>query len=143
MLSIEQLNELLKAGVVIGSHTRAHPKLSEISNNTEQLYQEVGASKIELENILDIPINHFAYPYGLYNDDVVESVKQSGYLTACSTRSGFNRLNIDRFLLRRIEVYGSDSLWQFKQKMMFGSNEMSGLFLIKYWWFRAKSKLFF
>ena len=143
LLSIEQLNELLKAGVVIGSHTRSHPKLSEISKNTEQLYQEIRESKIELENILGIPINHFAYPYGLYNDDVVESVKQSGYLTACSTRSGFNRLNIEPFLLRRIEVYGNDKLWQFKQKLKFGTNEMSILFAIKYYLSQVKSKLFF
>lgn len=142
LLSIEQLNELLKAGIVIGSHTRSHPKLSEISENSEQLDQEVGESKTELENILGISINHFAYPYGLYNNAAVESVKQSGYLTACSTRSGFNRLNIDPFLLRRIEVYGGDQLWQFKQKLKFGTNEMSALFPIKYYLSQAKSKFF-
>ena len=142
LLTIEQLNELVTAGIVIGSHSQSHSKLSEISDNIELLNQEVAGAKKELEKALGISINHFAYPYGLYNDDVVESVKQSGYITACSTRSGFNRWNIDRFLLRRIEVYGSDSLWQFNQKVKYGSNEMSRLFLIKYWFFRAKSKLF-
>ncbi len=119
LLSQSQLSEIADSGIVIGSHTRTHPKLNEISGDQSLLHQEVSNSKHELENQLDREIQHFAYPYGLYDDTVVESVKQSGYRTACSTRSGFNRSAIDPFVLRRIEVFGSDRLWHFKQKLKF------------------------
>jgi len=142
LLSQSELSELADNGILIGSHTRTHPKLNEISGDKSFLYEEIHDSKCELENKLGCDIQHFAYPYGLFDDTAVESVKQSGYRTACSTRSGFNRSEIDPFLLRRIEVFGSDRLWHFKQKLKFGTNDMSVLFPLRYYFSRAKSNLF-
>lgn len=142
LLSSQQLNEISKERVIIGSHTKTHPKLTEISHDSRQLAQEISTSKLELENKLGLSVNHFAYPYGLYNDLVVNAVREAGYSTACSTRSGFNRIDIDPHLLRRIEVFGQDSLWQFKQKLKFGTNEMSLLFPVRYYLQRVQAKIF-
>lgn len=140
LLNQAQLTEISNAGVLIGSHTCTHPKLNEISSDKKMLHDELLLSKQTLEEQLYKPINHFAYPYGLYNDDVISMLKQVGYRTACSTRSGFNRLEINPLLLRRIEVYGNDKLWQFKQKLKFGTNDMPITFHLSYYFSRLKEK---
>ena len=140
LLNSEQLLEISNSGVLIGSHTCTHPKLNEISSDKEKLKDELFQSRQVLEKHLNKPVDHFAYPYGLFNDDVIDVIKKAGYKTACSTRSGFNRLEIEPFLLRRIEVYGSDNLWQFKQKIKFGTNDMPLTFPLKYYFSRFKNK---
>jgi len=67
--------------------------------------------------VLGRPVEFFAYPYGLFDANVREMVANAGYGAACSTRSGFNRPGEDVFLLRRIDVFGTDRLWQFRQKL--------------------------
>lgn len=131
LVSLAQLRELVQAGVAVGSHTRTHPRLVEIE--PLRVAEEVRGSKASLEEILGTRVDHFAYPYGLYNDMIRDEVQRAGYRAACSTRSGFNRSNVDRFLLRRIEVYGSDSLPRFRQKLKFGANDISPLFPLRYY----------
>jgi len=133
LLSLRKLQDVRDAGITIGSHTCSHARLSDISSNAERLDDELGASKQELEELLGQDVEHFAYPYGLYDEQTIAAVKKAGYKTACSTRSGFNRENINPLLLRRLEIYGTDKLWHFRQKLKFGVNDMSYSFPIKYY----------
>ncbi|MEZ0154833.1 MAG: polysaccharide deacetylase family protein [Candidatus Reddybacter sp.] len=133
LLSLEQLREARDAGVTIGSHTCTHARLNEISSNPEQLQEQLEGSKKELEQILGQEVKHFAYPFGLHDPATIAAVKQAGYNTACSTRSGFNRQDIDPLELRRIEVYGRDNMWHFRQKLKFGVNDMPYTFPLKYY----------
>jgi len=131
LLSREQLRLLADEGVTIGSHTRTHVRLPEIS--PEEAETEIVASKAELEDMLGREVAHFAYPYGLFNETVRETIKRAGYRSACSTRSGFNRPGEDAYLLRRIDVFGTDKLWQFRQKLHYGTNEASRLKPLTYY----------
>ena len=92
-------------------------------------------------NALGKEVRHFAYPYGLFNDAVRDAVIAAGYRAACSTRSGFNRPGEDPYLLRRIDVFGTDRLWQFRQKLRFGSNESSRLYALRYYASRLRSRM--
>lgn len=139
LLTKPQLLELSNAGVSIGSHTRTHVRLTDISN--DRLGDEINTSKKILEDAVGCKVDYFAYPYGLYNEQTLAVVKRAGYRAACSTRSGFNRLNIDRYALRRIEIYGSDSIWIFRQKLRFGTNDASFLFTFKYYAARLIDRL--
>ncbi|CAG0991838.1 Poly-beta-1,6-N-acetyl-D-glucosamine N-deacetylase [Anaerolineales bacterium] len=123
LMTASQILEMRASGVVIGSHTLNHAKLSECA--PEELVNEISGSKAKLEDLLGEPVRHFAYPYGLYNEAARSQVEQAGYASACSTRSGFNGEDADQFLLRRIEVFGADRLWHFKQKLQFGTNDAS------------------
>jgi peptidoglycan/xylan/chitin deacetylase (PgdA/CDA1 family) len=134
-----QIREMHAANITIGSHTLTHPKLPECG--PDEMSREFAESKTRLEDILSHPVQHFAYPYGLYNDTVRTLVKQTGYLSACSTRSGFNNEETDPYELRRIEVFGSDRLWNLKQKLKFGSNDTSWTLPAKYYLGRARSRL--
>jgi len=139
LMDTAQIREMHAADITIGSHTLTHPKLPKCP--PDKMSREIADSKAILEDILSHPVQHFAYPYGLYNDRACRFVKQAGYRSACSTRSGFNNIETDRYELRRIEVFGSDRLWNLKQKLKFGSNDASWTLPAKYYLRRALSRL--
>lgn len=82
----EQLQDLLDIGCKYGYHTASHPDLTKVSR--EQLIKEVTPQK---------PTKYFAYPYGKYNDEVVQVVRDAGYEEAYSVIQG----NEDPMTLRR------------------------------------------
>jgi peptidoglycan/xylan/chitin deacetylase (PgdA/CDA1 family) len=119
------------AGFGIGSHTRTHPRLPDLDAAGKR--REIRDSKTRLEDMIGGSVTAFAYPYGIFDEDARQAVEESGYRLACSTRSGFNGPDIDRYTLRRIEVFGSDNLWQFRQKLKFGTNEVSNFYPLRYY----------
>lgn len=139
ILSDAAARDLLAAGVAVGSHTRTHPRLPEIEG--EQIDDEIRGSKVSLEDRMGRAVDHFAYPYGRYDERARQAVQRAGYRTACSTRSGFNRLGEDRFTLRRIEVFGSDSLAAFRRKLQFGVNDPSLMVPVRYYASRVAARL--
>jgi len=125
--------------VTIGSHTRSHPRLTEVDEG--RIEDEIRGSKAALEERLGTPVRHFAYPFGLFDDRARAAVQRAGYRTGCSTRSGFNRTDADRFTLRRIEVFGSDSLAAFRRKLRFGVNDASIMVPVRYYAGRVAGRL--
>ena len=141
LMSASELREMAAAGVAIGSHTRTHPRLPELAADAKR--DEIRVSKARLEELIGRSVTAFAYPYGLFDEDARLAVQEAGYRAACSTRSGFNDPEVDRYLLRRIEVYGRDNFWQFRQKLKFGANEVSNLYPLRYYAGRISSRLGF
>jgi len=87
----------------IGSHTVTHSTLTNLS--LEKLSSELIDSKTKIEAYIHKPVVHFAYPYGIYNQQVVGYVKHAGYKTATLANGGKVRLEkqsdfkINRLLL--------------------------------------------
>ncbi|MDO8742618.1 MAG: polysaccharide deacetylase family protein [bacterium] len=79
--SLAQLKEMLAAGMIIGSHSRTHPYLTQITNQ-DALWREISGSKKILEDLLGVRIHEFAYPFGAYNDTIVAMAKKAGYRSA-------------------------------------------------------------
>ena len=84
-MNVGQLRELLRAGMAIGAHTRTHPNLTNIP--AERAGDEIRGSKADLEAALDVRVDFFAYPGGAFNRQVVEAVRQAGFVAACSVLS--------------------------------------------------------
>lgn len=82
------IREWLAAGHEIGSHTSSHPWLTRIP--VERAREEIGASRKKLEDRFQVPIHHFCYPYGDWNETVQDLVVEAGYTTACTTDNGIN-----------------------------------------------------
>ena len=139
ILSKQQLTHLRDEGFCIGSHSRTHPRLTAL--NKDDLEKEIRISKSILEDTLNVEISYFAYPYGAHNDSVLKAVIAAGHRAACVTRSGFNNRESDPFALRRIEVLGTDSLWQFRQKLKYGTNHADIALPLRYYTKRAFEKL--
>ncbi len=84
-----QIRDWLAAGQEIGSHTLTHPHLPALP--PAQARAEIFDSKKKLEDRFGIPIRHFCYPYGDYNEAVRDLVAEAGYETAPTVRFGTNR----------------------------------------------------
>jgi peptidoglycan/xylan/chitin deacetylase (PgdA/CDA1 family) len=141
LMSAAELRAMRSAGVTIGSHTCTHPHLPELDVQAKR--REISDSKARLEAMLGESVTAFAYPYGEFDDDARRLVEESGYRVACSVRSGFNGPDVDRYLLRRIEVFGGDSLRHFRHKLKFGANEVSNFYPLRYYAGRISARLGF
>jgi len=95
-----QVREWLAAGHEIGAHTLTHPYLTRISFRDAR--EEIFASKRKLEDQFGVPIRHFCYPYGDWNESIRELVREAGYETACTTEFGVNTVDTPPLGLKRI-----------------------------------------
>ena len=99
LMDSSQIRDWLAAGNWIGAHTCTHPRLSKIPR--EFAREEISASKKKLEDRFGQPMEHFAYPFGDYDDAVVEMVREAGFKTACTMDRGVNDRNTDPLRLKR------------------------------------------
>jgi peptidoglycan/xylan/chitin deacetylase (PgdA/CDA1 family) len=77
VIDAETLRGLPGALVAIGSHSASHPHLSRIP--IEAARAEIAESKIALEALTGQLVDQFAFPYGDYDDAVVEACRSAGY----------------------------------------------------------------
>lgn len=139
MLNWDEIAEMANAGIDFGGHTLTHARLSELPE--DRALAEIAEGRQLIEDRLGRAIAHFAYPYGLYNERTPALVQQAGYALACSTHSGFNNRHSDAYMLRRLEVYGTDTARQLARKLTFGTNDGSWTLPLRYYWRRVRSRV--
>lgn len=79
----EMLSEMIEQGATVGSHTQSHVVLA--NESVETVRREVRCSKLGLEKRLKTQVNHFAYPDGSFNTNVIHEVASAGYCSAVTT----------------------------------------------------------
>lgn len=72
----------------VAGHAFTHPFLEKM--NVDSALWEVAHDRYSLEQIFERRVQGFAYPFGTYNDDVVNALKTSGYKYARTTISSHN-----------------------------------------------------
>jgi peptidoglycan/xylan/chitin deacetylase (PgdA/CDA1 family) len=77
-LSWPELAGLAERGWEVGSHTRTHPRLTQVDDAV--LADELAGSRDECERRLDRPCTSVAYPYGDVDARVVDAADDAGYL---------------------------------------------------------------
>ncbi len=107
-MSWQQLRQLQSDGVGIGSQTKSHPHMHQISS--EKIKTELDSSNQRFLSELGLRPNLFAYPYGEYNLAVIDWVKSTGFIAAFGQNSGIAHgsngfFELPRFALN--ERYGS------------------------------------
>jgi peptidoglycan/xylan/chitin deacetylase (PgdA/CDA1 family) len=103
----DQLRELAKAGVTIGSQTANHPHMARLSR--ERNAAELAESNARFEKELGIKPKMIAYPYGEYSLAVGEVSREAGFEVGFGQHSGVLHKGEDFFLLPRFafnESYG-------------------------------------
>jgi peptidoglycan/xylan/chitin deacetylase (PgdA/CDA1 family) len=124
-LNWEELKEMSRSSLVtIGGHTTSHPNLRLLESSGVEF--EIGVSKQRLEEELEIPIEHFAYPYGGKSeaDEVTYSITEKfGFKTAVTTVED-NVRDQQSIALPRIPISGNSSLGDIKVRL-------SGIFSLK------------
>jgi len=100
-LTWEMLDEIRRAGMTIGSHTRTHVLMA--NESKQRVMEEAAGSRQEIEARLGTGVQHFAYPSGSFNTAAVAAVAAAGYrfgYTTCTHHdAGFPLLTAPRTLL--------------------------------------------
>lgn len=114
VLTWEEIHTMHQAGVAFGSHTLTHPVVSQLT--TQELEQELGASKCLLETKLGNSVLDFAFPFGKGSDcsaAALSALARCGYRSAVTTVPGVNTSQVNPFELRRLQVGFDGSLARF------------------------------
>jgi len=81
-----QVVEMSKAGMENGSHSMSHPELTKLDPNT--LAWELKNSKAVIEQHVGKTVEAFAYPFGLYDSNVLRQTQAAGYRAAVTVADG-------------------------------------------------------
>lgn len=115
LMNQDELLEMQNYGIEFGGHTSTHPRLAELS--TEQVKSEIINSKFNIEKIIGKELLSFAYPYGSLNEEVKRIPQEAGYKFAVATDSGSIVFSDDLFEIRRIGIFPTNNLFNFKRKV--------------------------
>ena len=94
-----QVQDLSRRGHEIGCHTVTHPDLTAVP--LARAKAEIIDCRTALQRLLPgRTIRTFSYPYGTYNDAVINMVRQAGFETASSSDDGLNTAATNPYLLQ-------------------------------------------
>ena len=100
LLSGGQVTELAAAGMEIGSHGATHVRLA--GADAGRLDAEIARSRTSLGELIGVPVQGFAYPYGSMDAPARRTVAEAGYDYACAVETPTAALG--RMALPRIYV---------------------------------------
>jgi peptidoglycan/xylan/chitin deacetylase (PgdA/CDA1 family) len=109
-LAWNELAELAEGGWEVGSHTRRHPRLTQLDD--DDLERELRESRTACEEALGRPCRALAYPYGDVDARVVRAAAQAGY--AAAAIEGLARPH--PLAWPRVGVYHGNSMRRFRLK---------------------------
>jgi peptidoglycan/xylan/chitin deacetylase (PgdA/CDA1 family) len=119
-MSWDELRRLRDAGWEIASHTRSHPKLPELGD--ADLHAELAESREVCSRELGATCRSIAYPYGAFDDRVVDATRQAGYEAAGIVGLG----PPDPLRWPRVGVYSIDRGSRFRLKVSSLARTMRG-----------------
>ena len=118
-LTWEEIREMTKNNIEIGSHTLSHCNLLKYKKNENyetylaRIRREIFLSKEILESKIGSKVKFFAYPYGVYSPIIKNLVIQAGYEGILNANSMNNTLNAHPFSLNRQIIFGQSSFNSF------------------------------
>lgn len=115
-LDIQSIKKLARSGVEFGTHGHRHLDLTACSLN--QLNTELIQSKKILEDIIENEITSISYPFGRYDERVIEATLKAGYKYGFTM--AFPEESDNDMTLGRIPVYSYDSRLAVFQKVYRG-----------------------
>lgn len=115
LMDWDAARQLEAAGFQCGAHSLTHPRLANMDVMTCRT--ELRYSRMLLEDQLGHEVRHLAYPFGSFNDTVLNIATDSGYHSACSTQIGLSTSNDDLMALHRVPIKGKDTLLDFISRL--------------------------
>jgi peptidoglycan/xylan/chitin deacetylase (PgdA/CDA1 family) len=88
--------------VEVGAHGVRHRYLDELDDH--ELTEEIRDSKAQLEDLIQVGVNSFAYPHGAYDWRAREAVIAAGYHSAAAVKNAVSHAGDDPFAIARWTV---------------------------------------
>ncbi len=111
LLGWNEIDQMSDYGITIGAHTLSHVSLTDVT--LPEARYEIENCKLVLEKHLGTSVEAFAYPYGHYNGQLEETVKESGYTIAVTTDQGLVTPRSDPYAIKRVRIRGDYNLRKF------------------------------
>jgi len=103
-MTASQIKALSDSGHAIGCHTWDHPNVTTVKG--KEWERQIDEPKLLLEKITGRAVNHFAYPYGAWNDTAIIELKKRGIKAAFQLTNEQSEKE-PLFTIRRLMVSGS------------------------------------
>jgi peptidoglycan/xylan/chitin deacetylase (PgdA/CDA1 family) len=115
LLKPAQILEMQKSGLVeFGSHSFNHSRLT-LLKKIEQERQIAGSKKV-LEAFLKKSVFSFAYPYGVFDEEIKKMTRAAGYTFGLTVNQGPARFRTDLTEIRRVHMFPQTSTFDFFKK---------------------------
>lgn len=114
-MSLEELHQLPDDLIVLGSHTRRHPRLTAVSE--DEARDEIIASRARLGELLGRDCNLFAFPFGAFNERLIDICREGGYQRVFTTLPYPAKLGPFEFVSGRVTAEPTDWSIQFFLKL--------------------------
>jgi peptidoglycan/xylan/chitin deacetylase (PgdA/CDA1 family) len=98
----DEILDLSRQGVEIGSHTVSHPHLTKVS--LKEAKNELQRSRGIIEDKLNKPVRTLLYPYGDSNSAIESLAAEAGYTLACTIDRGNLHASSARLRLKRVPM---------------------------------------
>lgn len=113
----EQLKEMAESGTVtIANHTLSHPRLHNLATRKEKENEIIGANQA-LKYRLGIDNEWLAYPYGDYDDEVIDICIKAGIKMAVTTDAGRVHVGSYPYDLKRVYIGNNVSMARFAERL--------------------------
>ena len=101
LMDYSDLRACIADGIEVGCHSSTHASLP---SDGVDLTREISTAKTVLQNKLACSMTTFCYPYGHFDDRVIQSVKEAGFDSATTMIRSRATENDDAFALPRIPI---------------------------------------
>ena len=102
--------------VELGVHTVTHPRLDELTLPAAD--DEIRSSRAALEELIDRPVNSFAYPHGAHDERVRGLVIDAGYGSAAAVKNAISHAGDDPWAIARWTVRSTTSVTDVEEFLM-------------------------
>ena len=124
LLDADELRYWAGMGIEFGAHSRTHADLRKLRGMA--LCEQVAGSHAELERVLGREICAFAYPYGLYDNEVRAAVAEA-FPLCFSVDGKMNDSKTDPLHMRRTMVLPQDNTTDIRFRVAWGWSPRAGV----------------
>lgn len=129
VVSVDQLKQMDPEVMALGSHTMTHQRLTRLSKADAK--REISQSREQLGRILNREVSLFSFPFGAFNQSLIELCRESGYSRVFSISPLLARLGQREFVTGRVSVEPTDWPIEFRLKILGAYQWLAGVRSLK------------
>jgi len=116
LMTVQEIKRLSPDLVVIGAHTLTHPNL--LLLDEMEANREIHESRVRLENILNRDVKLFSFPYGAFNERLIDLCREAGYERVFTTLPYPALSEPGEFVTGRVWAEPTDWPLEFRLKLL-------------------------
>lgn len=115
-LTWEQVKEMSDNGIVISNHGYLHNPMNDTMTREEQ-YQNIAKAQAMLKEKLGIDNKYFCYPYGIFDEQVQEMLKEQGIKVGLAMSTGWAHNGDNPLAIERVWIGNAVTLPYYEERI--------------------------